>query len=73
MTDRYHSLTVVLDRDIRDDDAEPILMAIRMIKGVLSVKPKVADIDSNMAEDRARRNLEQKLFDVIYPKRDKVL
>jgi len=73
MTDRYHSLTVVLDRDIRDDDAEPILMAIRMIKGVLSVKPKVADIDSNMAEDRARRNLEQKLFDVVYPKRDKVL
>jgi len=73
MTDRYHSLTVALDRDIRDDDAEPILMAIRMIKGVLSVKPKVADIDSNMAEDRAHRELERKLWDVIYPKRDKVL
>ena len=68
MTDRYHSLTVALDRDIRDDDAEPILMAIRMIKGVLSVKPKVADMDSNMAEDRARIDLGQKLWDVIYPK-----
>ena len=68
MTNRYHSLTVALDRDIRDDDAEPILMAIRMIKGVLSVKPKVADMDSNMAEDRARIDLGQKLWDVIYPK-----
>jgi hypothetical protein len=34
MTDRYNSLTVVLDRDIREDDAEHILNAIRMIKGV---------------------------------------
>ena len=68
MTDRYHSLTVALNRDISDDNAEPILMAIRMIKGVLSVKPKVADMDSNMAEDRARRDLEQKLWDVIHPK-----
>jgi len=68
MTDRYHSLTVALNRDISDDNAEPILMAIRMIKGVLSVKPKVADMDSNMAEDRVRRDLEQKLWDVIHPK-----
>ena len=68
MTDAYHSLTVVLDHDIRDDDAESILTAIRMIKGVLSVRPKVADMDSHMAEERARRDFGLKLWEIIYPK-----
>uniref|UniRef100_A0A6M3IZC8 Uncharacterized protein n=1 Tax=viral metagenome TaxID=1070528 RepID=A0A6M3IZC8_9ZZZZ len=68
MTDRYHSLTVVFDQDIRDDDVEPILIAIKMIKGVLSVKPKVADMDSYMAEERVRNDLGKKLWDVLYPK-----
>lgn len=67
MTDRLHSLTVVLERDIRDDDAEPILAAIRMIRGVQSVTGQVADIDSHIAESRARRELGEKLFQVIYP------
>lgn len=67
MTDRYHSLTVVLERDMRDDDAEPILHAIRMIKGVVSVKGEVADPASFMAVMRARRELCEKLLDVIQP------
>ena len=69
MTDRYHSLTVVLEKDIRDDDAEHILNAIRMIRGVASVAGEVADMNSHMAEERARQELGDKLFDVIYPDR----
>ena len=42
MTDRFHSLTVVLEREIRDDDAEPIIAAIKMIKGVAEVTGEVA-------------------------------
>ena len=68
MTDRYHSLTVVLEKDIRDDDAQSIINAIKMVKGVLSVKPHVSDFTSLMAEDRARRDLEEKILQVIYPK-----
>jgi hypothetical protein len=34
MTDKYNTLTVVLENDIRDDEAEPILAAIRQLKGV---------------------------------------
>ena len=34
MTDRFKGLTVVLDRDIREDDAEYIIKTISMIKGV---------------------------------------
>ena len=55
MTDRYHSLTVVLEKDIREDDAKPILEAIRMIKGVLTVQGDISNPSSLMAEERARR------------------
>lgn len=40
MTDRYSAFIVMLDRDIREDDAEEgILTALRMLKGVVSVQP----------------------------------
>lgn len=68
MTDRYNALTVVLERNIRDDDAETILAAIRMIKGVHSVTGNVADVESHIAEERARHELGQKLIAIIYPK-----
>ena len=57
MTDRYNFLVVVLEENIRDDDAETILNAIRMVKGVLSV------------EGNVRMELGNKLLEVLYPKR----
>jgi hypothetical protein len=68
MTDKYYALTVVLEKDIRKDDAEQIINAIRMIKYVLDVKGNVSNPDTWMAESRARRELGDKLFNVIYPK-----
>ena len=40
MTDRYDAFTVVLERNIRTDDAEPVLAAIRQLRGVLDVIPE---------------------------------
>ena len=71
MTDRVHSLTVVLDHDIRVDDVETLANAIRMLKGVLNVTGEVSDMTSYMAEERARHELGGKLLDVIYPERSK--
>lgn len=68
MTDRYYALTVALEKDIRDDDAENILAAIKMIKGVLNVKPHISNPDVWMAEERARRELGKKLLDIVFPK-----
>lgn len=68
MTDRYHSLTVVLEKDIRSDDAEAIIEAIKMIRGVLDVTPHVADATSWMAQTRVRRELGEKIWDILYPK-----
>lgn len=41
MTDRIRHLTVVLDADYRDEDAERIIDAIQMVRGVNSVEGHV--------------------------------
>lgn len=68
MTDRYNALTVVLESNMRDDDADKLLTAIRQMRGVLEVRGNVADSDSYVAEQRAKRELGDKLWQVLYPK-----
>lgn len=65
MTDRYFALTVLLDRDIREDDAEFIIAAIRMIKHVYKVEPHISTRDTWAAEIRVKAKLRQKLREVL--------
>ena len=65
MTDRYHSLTVVLEKDVREDDAAPLMDAIRLLEGVLDVSPHVASIEAHMAGRRARQKMSKALMDII--------
>jgi hypothetical protein len=65
MTDRIHSLTVVLEKDMRDDDVECVINAIRMIKCVLAVKGNVSDHILYTAEQRVRSEMIEKLFEVV--------
>ena len=65
MTDRLHSLTVVLDHNCRDDDAESLILAIMQFRGVCGVKGNVADSESYMAETRAKMELRKALFKVL--------
>lgn len=69
MTDRYNALTVVLEHDIRDDDAQALIAAIGQLRGVLSVKGNVADVSAHVAVERARSDIGQKLMEVLYPPR----
>ena len=62
MTDRFNTLTVVLEKDTRDDDAESLLQAIRHMRGVLSVSGNVAEPTHYMAEERARSDLRAKIW-----------
>lgn len=66
MTDRAHSLTVCLDVDIREDDLEALQNAIMQIKHVIAVEPNIADPMLWVAEARAKRELGDKLFNVLY-------
>jgi hypothetical protein len=68
MTDRYYSLTVALEKDMRDDDAEPIINAIKMIRGVLEVKGNISGLEMWTAEERCRREIGEKLLKVVFPK-----
>lgn len=53
MTDRHSGYLVVLDHDIREDDAEHIINAIRMVKGVQDVQPVPArGYETVVAESR---------------------
>lgn len=68
MTDRINALTVVLDVDIRSDDAEPIIAAIQQIRRVLSVTANVSSLDDHIARSRVRQELTDKLWEVLHPK-----
>lgn len=68
MTNRFYALTVVLDKDIREDDAEKIINAILMIKHVLSVEGNVSSPETWMAEERAKINIAKKIWDVLHDK-----
>lgn len=63
MTDRLKGCVVVFERDIREDDAEAILHAIRMIKGIAEVEPNVSDADDYINQRRVLREVQEKLFE----------
>lgn len=67
MTDRVHSITVVLSDDMRTDDCANVIAAIGMIRGVLSAKMHISDFESHMAYERARADLGEKLWGILYP------
>lgn len=53
MTDRHAGYLVVLADDIREDDAEEsVLIALQMIRGVISVTPVIADYGQVIARKR---------------------
>lgn len=68
VTDRFNYLTVVLDHDIREDDAQSIISAVAMIKGVIAVKGNVSDPSEWSARERVRSELITNLYDVLKDK-----
>jgi hypothetical protein len=67
MTDRFHSLTVVLEKDMRSDDAQGLMDAIQRMRGVVSVSGNVTDLVSHLAESRARFDLGNKIWRILHP------
>jgi hypothetical protein len=66
MSERYKGFVVTLDADIREDDAEGLVNAIRHIRGVASVEPVRADIaGDSMIRSRVRLEMVKDLGDLI--------
>lgn len=65
MTDRVKGFVVTLEKDIRIDDVQPIMDAIKMVKGVVAVEPSISDSNDIIIESRVRVDLCNKLADFI--------
>lgn len=68
VTDRLKGVVVTFDRDIRVDDAEHIINAIQMIKGVVDVSPSVSDHNDHMNRIRIQSELEKRICDALKSK-----
>lgn len=65
MSDTIKGLTVMLRPDMRDDDAECVINAIRMVKGVVDVKSHVADMNHHFAVQTAKLEMRKKLQELL--------
>ena len=65
MTDRYKGLTVAFKQDIRDDDAQKIIEAIRLLRGVADVKPVLAGFEDLTTTIRVNREWSDALYQLI--------
>ena len=65
MTDRLKGVLVTFAKDIRDDDAESMLTAIKMIKGVLSVKEYITDAEDYMMYHRGYYDAREKMMKLL--------
>ncbi len=64
MTDRIKGLTISLEQDVRVDDLEPLMDAIRQFSGVADVTPLVASSDDWLARSRVRSELAEDFLDM---------
>lgn len=62
MTDRVKYITVVLDADYWDDDAQEIIDAIKMVRGVQAADHSVI----NPNDYWARNSIRQEIWAAIY-------
>ena len=65
MTGRHAGYIVTLTDEIREDDAEHILTALRMISGVVSVKPVTADMGMVVARERVHADVREKILRLL--------
>lgn len=66
MTDRVSAFHVVLERDIREDDAREIIAAIRQLRGVLHVQAvKDIQVDVLVATSRIKHEVINKLITIL--------
>lgn len=62
MTTRLKGFTITLEKDIREDDAEILIQVLKMIKGIVSVKPIESDPSDAMARERVKSEIRDKFW-----------
>ncbi len=65
MTDRHAGYLVTLAKDVREDDAEEILTSRRMVRGVIAVKPVLANMDQQIGQIRSDTEWHSKVLGLL--------
>jgi hypothetical protein len=65
MSNRVHSLTVVLEQDVREDALDGLITSISHIRGVLTVGKNIADTDYYVTKTRLYYDMRNKLFTAL--------
>ena len=65
MSDRVKGLTVVLDKDYREEDIEMIKELILQIKGVKTVKESIVNSDDLINRSRVTIEIKEKIYDFL--------
>lgn len=69
MTDRVAYITVAVRDNLREDDAQPLMDAIALLKGVVGVTFKPVDMETIVARQSARNEIREGIMAVLYPER----
>ena len=65
MTDCVHSITVVLENNMREDDVDQYIACFMMIKGVVAAQKNVADSADYAAREQAKHEIKMKILDML--------
>ena len=65
MTDRIKGFTVTLEKDLRDDDAEHIKIALESVRGVASVTPSIVNSGDIMNRQQIKHDMWEKIVKVF--------
>jgi len=65
MSDRHAGYVVTLDQDMPSEYAQKIIDAIQMLKGVVSVKPIIGNVELQLMRERVHSELKRKILDAI--------
>ena len=65
MTDRYKGFVVSLDEDMRSDDAEALIVAIRQLRGVIAVEPVVANMNDHITAMQLKSRIADALWKAL--------
>jgi hypothetical protein len=65
MTDSHAGYVVALDENLREDDSQAVLAALRLIKGVIAVEPVVGTSEMVIAKERVDREWRDALWALV--------
>jgi hypothetical protein len=70
MTDRVSAFIVILEQDMREDDAAALRQALERFRGVDEVKDYGADfLAESIGETRERNRIATQIVRILYPDR----